>query len=369
MNKILKKILKKSLIYKPLKFIQTRISYLVMTKKAKLISKSGSLQLPSGIVFEPTVKCNLKCQMCYQKKERCLSGKDLSLENIKKIFLKLKKKYNIKNIAMIGAEVFMRNDIFNIINFFDELDIKVYLATNGTLINGSNINRLRSCKNISGIGYSLDGLKDLHNQIRGTDYAFDRLIDAIKLTKDHFNLTVNAVVMDDNIDQLVEIGKLVRSLGVNNFSLQFEMFVTKDEFEKTKSLLSLDDNDLSLEIKDKQNYSFSVTKISQIVDDLRKINGLNILIQPDVFNKYPKEYLDGTLLQNHKVFCKDFNSIRINARGDVILCPFIKKSFGNLLEQEIYDIWNSDDLKTTRMVLSKNNLSPICKRCCRLGKF
>lgn len=58
---------------------------------------------------------------------------------------------------------------------------------------------------------------------------------------------------------------------------------------------------------------------------------------------------------------------RINAQGEVIFCPFIKKPFGNLLEQSFEEIWNNEEFKQFRKKLVKNNLAPVCSRCCRLG--
>jgi len=360
------KLLKQTSFFKPIKNAYSFFASLGKKKNIKKIKVDGCVMLPNTIVFEPTIKCNLSCAMCYQKNERATKEKDLSLEQIKIIFLRLGKN-KPKNVSLIGAEVFMRPDLVEIIEFFGELGIKVYLATNGTLIDEKMANKLIKLKNITGIGYSMDGMRALHNKIRGTDYAFDRLVKAINLTKNFFSVTVNTVVMDDNIDQIIEVGRFLKVLGVSNYALQFEMASTPDELEESKKILGINEQDFAVEVKNNNDYRFTVEQVSDLLGNLEAIKGLFIFVQPGVFEENHGSYLSGDLRKKENLYCKDINTLRINARGEVIFCPFIKKVFGNLLETNLGEIWNSQDFKDFRIRLLRGNLTPVCKRCCRLG--
>ncbi|MFC1757088.1 radical SAM/SPASM domain-containing protein [Patescibacteria group bacterium] len=366
--KRIKKIIKNSFLYKPLKKGQSFLVSFEVKKNLQKAKKGENMEMPNTVVFEPTTKCNLDCQMCYQKSERSTDAKDLTLEEVKEIFLNLKNSNKkLKYVSLIGAEVFMRLDLMEIIEFLDNINLKVYLATNGTLINERNIDKLKSLKNVTGIGYSLDGLKDVHNKIRGRDYAFDKLINAIELTKDCFSLTVNSVVMNENMDKILEIGKFVKEIGVSNYALQFEMSSTFEEIEKSGKVLRVNKEDFAIEKKENTGYRFGKKKILDLLGNLRKIKGLNVVVQPSVFERHPGKYLQGNLRVSEKLFCKDINSLRVNAQAKVIFCPFIKKSFGNLLEQNFAEIWNGREIKDFRKKLLQINLAPVCKRCCRLG--
>ncbi|HNZ86405.1 MAG TPA: radical SAM protein [bacterium] len=367
MNKIIKKVIKSSFLYKPIKKIYLVVSNISMRRNIKKFFSGKKNILPSGIAFEPTTKCNLNCRMCYQKQERALCNQDIKLEDVKKSFLPLKGR--IKSIGLIGAEVFMRRDIFEMIHYFNTLNMSVYLATNGTLINDENIEELKNCKNVTGIGYSLDGPRDYHNFIRGQSYAYDKLLKAIELTRNNFNTTVNSVIMDDNINYLFEVANIVKDQGVKNYSLQFEMFSTKAELEESARILGIDEKDFAVELKESCTYKFDKGQLFKILNELKKISGLNILIQPNIFNIYPDEYLNGSLREKVKLYCKDMNTLRLNAQGSVILCPFIKREFGNILEQDVSEIWNSEEFINIKKKIISNNLLPICKRCCRLGKM
>jgi hypothetical protein len=173
--------------------------------------------------------------------------------------------------------------------------------------------------------------------------------------------------MEENLEQLPAIGRLVKSWGVNNYSLQFEMFATPEEYRRSYESLNIASDDLAVEVKNSQDFNFSLEKLKSVLFELRQIDGLNILLQPEAFNRYPEFYLAGNLREKVGLFCKDINTMRINAQGEIIFCPFIKKSFGNLNLEDPAKLWNGQDLRELRKKLLQNNLAPICKRCCRLG--
>lgn len=362
----IKKIIKKTPLYEPLRDVLFYWSALKMKRNVGRAEIDGYVQLPKGVVFEPTTKCNLSCQMCYQKVERALGKKDMTLNEIKSIFAKLKNDFKIESTGLIGAEIFMRPDIFDFIGYLGKQNTKVYLATNGTLLSESSVGKLKKLKNITGIGYSLDGTKEYHNKIRGVQYAFDRLMNAVKMTKDHFSLTLNSVVMADNASQLESVAELVKNIGVPNYSLQFEMFSTPEEVEEAARILGLNSEDFAVEIKESDKYDFKIEDIKKSIETIKKMGNLHFLIQPSAYTKFPEDYFDGTLREKKKLYCKDMNTLRINAQGNVIFCPFIKKEFGSLLSQKPEDIWNGEEMRTFRKKLLQSNLTPVCKRCCRL---
>jgi len=358
--KLLKKLHLANIIKKIIRF-----SDKIFSCKKQILSKDGTASLPFEIIFEPTTKCNLNCQMCYQKEERRMGKKDLSFEEIKKIIDNLN---SVKRVSLIGAEIFMRSDIFQIIEEFIKKGIKLYLTTNGTLINKDNVKKLiKLRKGIRGIGFSLDGLEKTHNRIRGVNFAFKRTIEAINLVKRDFNVSINSVIMKDNIDELYDLIKYLRGLGIVNFGLAVEMFATPKEVILSKKLLGFQDLPLALEMQENDKYKFSLEKIKETIDKIRSIKGINVIIHPRAFEYFSKEFYNGTLRSETNLICKNMFLGRINAQGEIIFCPFIKKPFGNLLEHSFEEIWNNKEFKQFRKKLIENNLLPLCKRCCRLG--
>lgn len=352
------KLLKKTNLARPVKRL------IVSTKKQTSL-EDGTVPLPTNIIFEPTTKCNLNCQMCYQREERKMGKQDLSFEEIQKIISNLG---NVKRVSLIGAEIFTRGDIFQIIEEFLKRGIGVFLTTNGTLINENNISELmRLKKGIRGIGFSLDGPKKLHNKIRGRDWAFDRTIKAINLTKKDFNVSINTVIMDENLEQLPNLARFLKDLGIINFGVTLEMFTIQEDINSSKKILNQDELPLAIEIKSRDKYQFPLSKLQRKIEQMKEIGSVNLTVDPEVFNKFPEEFYNGEARKKNNLVCKNMSLGRIDSQGNVIFCPFIKRSFGNLLEEPMEKIWDNEEFKSFRRNLLKNNLLPICKRCCRLG--
>jgi radical SAM protein with 4Fe4S-binding SPASM domain len=173
--------------------------------------------------------------------------------------------------------------------------------------------------------------------------------------------------MEENIDELYDLVKFLHGLGVVNFGFTLEMFVTPEEIALSKKFLGYQDLPLALEMQNEAKYKFSLEKLKQTIDKVRAIKGINLVIQPGVFSDFPEEFYNGTLREKTDLVCKNMFIGRVNAQGDVIFCPFIKKSFGNLLKESFEEIWNSEEFKQFRKKLAKNNLVPICSKCCRLS--
>jgi len=370
MNKSLtiKKIIKRAGFYQPLRDYWQKLQSRPYADSAFLIENKKDLPLPKNVIFEPTTRCNLNCCMCPQREERKQLKPDLPLAQVKDLLVKLKKDLNPKSISLIGGEVLVRGDIMEILKQLEDLQIKVFISTNGTLINEELAEKLKKLKNVTGLAFSLDGLKERHNQIRGKDYAFDGVKRAVALLKDDYSLTINAVLMDENLNQITDLAREISGWGVPNYSLQFEMFSTAAEVAASAKMLDMDNlEEIAVEVKEKTEYGFSQAEISGMIEKLNQIPGLALMIQPRLYSRFPEAYLKGELRQKTKLDCKYIDTLRISAQGEMIFCPFIKKSFGSLLNKDIAQVWNSEEVKDFRQKLYANNLTPVCKRCCRLG--
>ena len=136
-----------------------------------------------SVGYEPTIRCNLRCKMCYQGQTRALRREELDTNGILSVFEKLKDK--IKSIKVVGGEPFVRGDIMDLIAFWDKNNKRVILQTNCTLINESNIGELKKFKNVSDISTSLDGPEAVHDEVRGVPGTFEKMEKAVKLIKEN----------------------------------------------------------------------------------------------------------------------------------------------------------------------------------------
>ena len=153
---------------------------------------------PKILTFFVTNTCNAKCSHCFNWKT-CSTG-ELSLEEIQKINFN-----GFDSISITGGEPTLRVDLADICS--QVVKNKIYLNTNGLMPKRVTEVIEKIGANMISITVSLDGTKELHNQIRGID-CFDSAVETLKLCKkanadvtilttlSHFNITNIPLFMD-----------------------------------------------------------------------------------------------------------------------------------------------------------------------------
>src|SRR3989338_11185611 len=103
-----------------------------MTSEYKKFLFTGDIPLPDTLIWEPTGKCNLRCRMCYINFSVTTKSKEMSLEDFKTMVNKIP---TLKKTVLIGGELFLRKDIFDMLEFLRSKNIQAAIATNATLLN------------------------------------------------------------------------------------------------------------------------------------------------------------------------------------------------------------------------------------------
>ncbi|MFQ5975983.1 MAG: radical SAM/SPASM domain-containing protein [Candidatus Hydrothermarchaeales archaeon] len=328
------------------------------------ILKTGDVPPASRVTFELTMKCNLSCQMCFRDRS---NDEELNLEAVAKVIQNLGSA--VKEISLIGGEIFLRKDIFDLLDLLKKNGLKVNFHTNGTLIDETSIERLSGYDNFGRIGFSIDGTKELHNRIRGSDTAFEKTIKGIKLMAGLFPTAVNSVIVGDNVKQLEEIFCLLNEKGVVEYRVEPEMFSSSEEVEDSRKIIGVERDIIITQIKENLTYDYSFGEFRRIKERLKKLSwekGMRFNIAPRVADIDDEDFYKGDIREKKKLFCKHLLVPRINPQGNLIFCHLIKKEFGNLVDNSLEYIWNGEEIREFRKRLLKSNLLPICKRCCRL---
>ena len=134
-------------------------------------------RLPSGVVYEATMRCNLHCEFCYVGTLLNIEGEwreELPLEVLQRAF---PDEAGLQ-VSLTGGEIFMRKDILSVLGLFEE---KGYhcgcLTTNGTIITEERAEALAELALkgfLKHISVSIDGPRELHDVARGQQGTFDR---------------------------------------------------------------------------------------------------------------------------------------------------------------------------------------------------
>lgn len=171
--------------------------------------------------------CNLKCKHCYlqAKKETDYLSSEEWHRFFRSVFLYTKP----GTVSFAGKEVFFDDQSASV--FFDTIQLRnemqsagsrrteIGVITNGTLIDRFKNRLLEFPPDYMDI--SIDGLPEIHNQIRG-EGSFEMLEENLKwLTKEYNgNIWVTHTVVNRNIDKLPEFIKYIHnSYGLRRFSI------------------------------------------------------------------------------------------------------------------------------------------------------
>lgn len=318
-----------------------------------------------SINFTLTLRCNLNCKMCLQRQHwktfHEMGIPELSFEEIKNIILEASTL--ITNVGFCGGEIFLRKDIMNILSFATKRN-SVRFVTNGTLVTSEMARDFVNMK-IQSILISIDGTRQLHDDIRGQSDVFDRTLQTIeyivKWKKDIKStipdIAVNSVVMENNLSSLNELIKMINQLKIKRLGLQM-VDQSQYRFSPMKSLSE------AFLRPSKVNFSPS----SNIEEELITLHnnareaGVSIHIKPEVtlseFSDYYSNKMDLT-----SFYCiHPWSQTIISPYGEVYPCYML--SMGNVREESLLKIWNGKKYRDFRKSLKKHRLFPQCLGCC-----
>lgn len=189
---------------------------------------------PITLTYSVTAACQSRCKTCrigqMYLDDPTRTEKDLTLDEVKRIFSTMKPIYFFN---MSGGEPFLRKDLPEIV----ELACKflkprvVHTPTNAILTERiikdteTIINKVRKYDPTVPVTVkpSIDGVGELHDEIRGVKGNFEKLLKTIEGLKeleekyDNFHLELGTVISNFNIDYLDEIEDFVHSLGIESY--------------------------------------------------------------------------------------------------------------------------------------------------------
>lgn len=176
---------------------------------------------PGDFDISLTGKCNLHCDYCFYAHEMH-DRPDLSQKEWFAFFDELGH-LGVRTLTLSGGEVFVRKDLFELIDYIIERRMSYSILSNGTLIDEKMILRLEEKKRrlrLNSIQVSIDGsCAEVHDRSRG-EGCFKRAIQGLRLLKENgFPVTCRVTVNRHNVDDLDNIARLLlEDVGLPGFS-------------------------------------------------------------------------------------------------------------------------------------------------------
>lgn len=141
------------------------------------LSNDGIL---ASLNIELTYRCCEKCVHCFNPKGHNTSSNELTTAQWK-ILLNEAAEMGVSSVSFTGSEIFLRDDIFEILDETKRLNFSFSIATNGQLLTDDKTRRLAKLYP-SNVGISIYSANpDIHDATTGVKGSFEKSVQALKL--------------------------------------------------------------------------------------------------------------------------------------------------------------------------------------------
>lgn len=305
------------------------------------------------LFWESTQRCNLACSHCRMDTDK--TYKELSTDQAKYLINSIKE-FADPIFVISGGEPLMRADIFEIVDYATHNDLKVALATNGTLIDQTIVNKIKE-SGISRVSISIDGVDaKTHDAFRRSEGAFDKAMNGIDLlVKAGISCQINATLTKQNTHQLEDMIKLaidkktdaihlflVVPVGCGKYLDEAEKLSTK-EYEEALGIV------YQLNQQYKKHIFIKVTCAPQYYRILKQKD-------PQIFDNKAHS------MHNISKGCLAGTGVCfVSSEGEVYPCGYLPVSAGNIIATPLKDIWSTSETFIT--IRDVSLLEENCKSC------
>jgi len=265
--------------------------------------KSLVKNIPLRAMIEMTYACNFQCTYCYLDEKR-KSPVRLTREACSVIFKKLRAAGCLA-VTFTGGELFLLDDMLDILTDARNNRFAVRLFTNGSMITPEVVKALKVIQPLS-VDVSLYGASEAsYRQVTGKSNYFRRVVDNIKLLTDAGVATVIKIVVNKtNYSEIDAMLALATSLGC--------------EPVVTPLITPSDCGDRS--------------PCSQMLDDEALLEYFKRHAPPQ---QQPAVDPEGIICTTGR------NALVISPTGDVFPCIQVREVIGNILSDDLQDIWHA----------------------------
>lgn len=304
------------------------------------------------IFWETTKKCNLKCAHCRASAEQKSSPSELTTRESKR-FISQVAAFAKPILVFSGGEPFIREDIFELLQYADEFGLRTGIATNATMITGPVAAKLKKSR-IGIVAISIYGPDaESHDTFCSNEGTFKRAMEGISNLKEKgIPFQINTTITKQNIKHLEAMADFAVKHGAGAYHVFFLVptgrgrYIKGDEispyeyesaFNRLYDLQSV----FSLHIKATcAPHYYRVSKQRCAQEGCEMLPGYNSSTK-------------GCLAGQEVCFLSD--------KGEVFGCGYLPISVGNIKERNFEEIWSDSFLFS--MMRDESKLEGKCGVC------
>jgi radical SAM protein with 4Fe4S-binding SPASM domain len=305
----------------------------------------GERYAPACAVWEITLKCNMRCLHCGSSASKARENELTTDESL--ALCKDLRRIGCKGVALIGGEVFLRRDWYDIATEIKRLGMNLSIVSNGLLLDEKLVSMISELRPES-VGVSIDGSNpDTHDYIRRVRGSFRKAVNALGLLRSR-NLPVSIItaVHKLNFRELPEIKNLILRKGI---AWQIQTASPFGRFKKKHAL------------SPREFYS-----VGLFIASLRKkYSSEDLPVAGAHDSGYYSSIMPNTQLDNWRGCQAGITNLGIQSNGGIKGCLALPDEFieGNVRDISLLDLWNDPKSFQYNRKFKESLLSGFCAHC------
>ncbi len=283
-----------------------------------------------SLMMELLTCCNEECVHCYIPEHNNMG---LETDVVKRVISEFRELGGL-NLSLTGGEIFLRSDIFKIIEYARSLNLRVFLLTNASLITEEIARKLRKL-NIAELSVSIYSLDpEIHDRITKRQGALERTLRGLSYAKAQgIRIMVKTPLMECNKYSYKDLKKYCIDNGYKNMASA--IIFSKSNGDDSVKDLSINTEEMSI--------------IAKEVANLEPVGKRNYYEEACGSLKY---------------------MLAIDSMGDVFPCNSFLYNVGNIKNDSLSKIWGNKKLKKIQNIKKEDlkkctncELQGVCSRC------
>ena len=343
---------------------------------------------PETVSLFLTFRCNLRCRMCGQwgpagsakgYSPEMLQSR-LARDEIRRLLDDVRP--HRPNITLFGGEPMLHPEFATIVEDVKAAGLRCNVITNATLLE-------RSAERLVELGldeiiFSLDGPREVHDEIRGVPGTFDKAMAGfekllaakrVRRTKrPHVNVT--SVVFESGYERLPELIPLAEQLDADSLTVHHLIFYDRATYDRHNEFF---EREFGTHCHDWEGFvvdELPAIDPEQVIairnDMLAARSRVAVSFYPNLTKSEIRAWYGGFDFEpsSYSGRCESpWMAAYIFPDGGVR--PFHSMNFvaGNIRESSFTQIWNNDAYRRYRRAVKQRGRFPICARCTELYRF
>jgi radical SAM protein with 4Fe4S-binding SPASM domain len=309
-------------------------------------------RVPTSVVWEITLACDLACQHCGSRAGRRRRDELSTAEALD--LIEQMAELGTRDVGLIGGEAYLRKDWIELIAAIRAAGMDCGLQTGGRNLSEERVARAAAA-GLQGVGVSIDGLEEVHDEVRGLPGSFALALAALRRVTAHgLVAAVNTQINARSMPQLRALMELIIDAGATNW--QLAITVAMGNAADRPELLLQPWQMLEL-----------MPLLAELAEEGRE-RGLFLQPANNIGYYGPYEAIIRNVLDEtmHWSGCSAGDTLfGIEADGTIKACPGLPSPYagGNIRDKSLREIWeNADPMAFTRR-RTVDDLWGFCRTC------